>query len=108
MREREYGFEITLNALRIAKLFMINPARKRWGGEVSEILAINENTTYSLLSRMERAQWIAGVREHSTNGNSMERRHSPHSGSPRKLYRITGLGHEQASRAIASIMFAST
>lgn len=95
---RRRGFELNLNVLRISKLLLSEPSKKRCGYEIAKALEINTTTTYDILERMEREAWVSSTRERSNHQSNPNKKPAIHN---RRLFRITGKGHQNAGIALA-------
>lgn len=91
--ENHNGNGITLNALRVSRLFLSNPDKWRYGLDVAKRLALPSSTAYNVLWRLEQKEWMRSVQE-------------PHkiAGEPgRRLYCLTSFGRRMASEAMSSL-----
>jgi DNA-binding PadR family transcriptional regulator len=85
----------TLNTLKISKLFVSAPLKKRWAYEIKAELHIPEETARNALRVMHKNKWL-DAEEEQTSRALLNR-------SPRLLYRITDHGLRAAIEALNSV-----
>jgi hypothetical protein len=90
----------TFNALKISKLFVAAPLKKRWAYEIKTELHIPEETARNALRVMHKNKWLDAEEEQMPR--SLLNR------SPRLLYRITDHGLHAAVAALTQLQFQGT
>jgi DNA-binding PadR family transcriptional regulator len=90
----------TFNALKISKLFISAPAKKRWCYEIKTELKMPEGTARNTLKVMHQKQWLEA--EEEPTARSLLNR------TPRVLYRITEYGLSAACEALKQVQFQGT
>jgi DNA-binding PadR family transcriptional regulator len=83
---------LTMTTLRILKVLIEDPTRKRYGLEMCELAGLPSGTTYPILARLEQAGWL--VSEWETINPEEARR------PRRRYYLLTGTGRERARLAL--------
>lgn len=82
-------------ALKLLKLMLEEPTKKRSGAEISRETKIGSGTLYPLLMRFERAGWLTSEWE------SVDPREA---GRPRRrFYRLSASGYPKAHAAISEL-----
>ena len=77
------------------KIFVEHPKKGHSGADISKATGIGSGTLYPLLARLQQAEWLKSEWE---NINPSEE------GRPRRrLYKITGLGQNNARKALAEL-----
>jgi DNA-binding PadR family transcriptional regulator len=92
------GCDITLNVLRVSRLFLSTPNKWRYGLDVAKRLELPTSTAYNVLYQLRRERW-------------MDARQEPHrlGGEPgRRLYCLTAFGRQCANEALSSLEIYST
>jgi PadR family transcriptional regulator PadR len=83
--------------LKLLKLMLEEPTRKRSGAEISREAKIGSGTLYPLLLRLERAGWLLSEWEHIDPKEA---------GRPRRrFYRLSPVGYPKAREALAGFQF---
>lgn len=93
------GPQVTLLSLKIGKLFVAEPHRRRWNYQIAKDVGTDPANSHGILADMERRGWIRGVKEYD-NG-SMGR-------AARKLYGLTGTGAEAIGALLKPLQLASS
>jgi DNA-binding PadR family transcriptional regulator len=88
-------FPTTINALKISRLFVAEPLKKRWAYDIKTELKIPEETARSVLHVMHKNKWL-DAEEEQTQRSLLNR-------SRRVLYRITDHGLHAAIAALNSV-----
>ncbi len=92
------GLQISLNVLRVSRLFLSSTGKRRCGFDVMRTLGIKRSTTYDVLSRLQEAEWLSSMQEpQKLDGRPGSR-----------LYQLTPYGVQRASEAFAALQMAST
>ena len=79
------GPQFTIIALKVGKMFVCDPHRKRWNYKIAKDIGADPANTHGILTEFERRGWIRGFMEH--DDGSMGR-------AVRKLYALTAPGAE--------------
>jgi DNA-binding PadR family transcriptional regulator len=90
----------TFNSLKISKLFVSAPLRKRCCYEVKKELKISEATARSALRVMQHNNWLESEKEHVNQVLSTR--------PPRVLYRITDHGLRAATECLKAVQWQGT
>ena len=95
-------FEVRLTGptLKLLKLMLEEPAKKRSGAEVSREAKIGSGTLYPLLVRLERVGWLI---------SEWEQIDPKEAGRPRKrYYRLSAIGYNKAREVLAGFQMGGT
>jgi DNA-binding PadR family transcriptional regulator len=95
-------FEVRLTGptLKLLKLMLEEPAKKRSGAEMSREAKIGSGTLYPLLLRLERVGWLI---------SEWEQIDPREAGRPRKrFYRLSANGYNKAREALAAFQMEGT
>lgn len=84
---------LTLGVLRIAKVFVDQPARKRACPDIARQLGMSRHTVFSTLEIMTESGWLQGEREHVPYGGR----------APRRMFWITERGLAEAKAALETL-----
>src|SRR4051794_22590499 len=93
--QKPHEMRLSGPALKVLKLFIVEPLQSRSGAELSRRAVIGSGTLYPLLARFEEAGWLKSEWEQIDPADV---------GRPRRrLYRLTALGQRNASLAFAEL-----
>ena len=84
---------ITLHSLLVLKVFSNTPLEEHYGLEICRAAGLPGGTIYPILARFEQAGWLTSTWEQIDPVAAGRR--------PRRLYRLTPSGAEQARQALA-------
>lgn len=86
---------LSYQALRVMRVFMQQPKESLAGSDIWKQTGVFTGTLYPILMRLERAGWL---------DSEWEKLDPSEAGRPRKrLYRLTGLGYNKTSSALAEL-----
>ena len=83
---------MTLQTQRVLAVLLEDPLGQHYGLDISRRVGLPTGSIYPILARLERADWVSS-RWEQVDPNAVGRR-------PRRYYRLTGAGAEEARRAI--------
>ena len=83
---------MTLQTQRVLAVLLEDPLGQHYGLDISRRLGLPTGSIYPILARLERADWVSS-RWEDVDPNAVGRR-------PRRYYRLTGAGAEQARQVI--------
>ena len=86
------GLRMTLQTRRVLAVLLSDPLGEHYGLDVSRRLGLPTGSIYPILARLERAGWASSDWE-EVDPVATGRR-------PRRYYRLTGAGAEQARRVL--------
>jgi PadR family transcriptional regulator PadR len=89
------GPRMTLQTLLVLKAMLADPARERFGLDLSQATGQPPGTIYPIIARLERAGWVTSFWESPAEHLREGRRR-------RRYYRLTEDGAEQARAAVAA------
>ncbi len=84
---------MTLHSLRVLKVFANAPLEEHYGLELCRAAELPGGTIYPILARFEQAGWLTSTWEQIDPVAAGRR--------PRRLYRLTSSGAEQARQALS-------
>lgn len=85
----------SFNALKISKVFIATPLKRRYCHELHKQLKMPQETVHSVLQTMEHKQWLE--REEEIVNESISTR------PPRVFYRLTDHGFRAAAEALTAL-----
>jgi PadR family transcriptional regulator, regulatory protein PadR len=83
---------MTLQTQRVLAVLLEDPLGQHYGLDISRRVGLPTGSIYPILARLERADWVSSCWE-EVDRNAVGRR-------PRRYYRLTGAGAEQARRVL--------
>lgn len=95
------GSYLTLNALKIGRLFVMSTGSAMHGHQIAGAAGVNRQTAYRTLWGMEQTALLSSERETLMDAVATKR-------PARRLYRMTERGFDVIGTALASLQMAST
>ncbi len=92
------GFQITLNVLRVSRLFLDRPEKKRCGLDVARSLRLPVSSAYAILHKLQDEEWMRSIQEPPKLDGELGRR----------LYYLTDYGKAAATEAFTALQVLST